>query len=70
MRIVDEEGKNMPCNQDGEQYVHANLYWDGYYGNPEETHKLQDSEGWYLGYFDDHNFLYKVDRKKEMLRCE
>ncbi|XP_016946542.1 uncharacterized protein LOC108022200 [Drosophila biarmipes] len=74
MRIVDEEGKNLTYNQVGELYVHTDLHWNGYYGNPEETHKLRDSEGWYhtgdLGYFDEHNFLYIVDRKKEMLRYE
>ncbi|KAH8375600.1 hypothetical protein KR200_000195, partial [Drosophila serrata] len=74
MRIVDEDGKNLTYNQVGELYVHTNRVWNGYYGNPEETRSLQDSEGWYhtgdLGYFDEQNFLYIVDRKKEMLRYE
>lgn len=74
MRIVDEDGKNLTYNQVGEVYAHTNRKWNGYYGNPEETRSLQDSEGWYhtgdLGYFDEDNFLYIVDRKKEMLRYE
>ncbi|KAH8254224.1 hypothetical protein KR032_008993 [Drosophila birchii] len=74
MRIVDENGKNLTYNQVGELYVHTNRVWNGYYGNPEETRSLQDFEGWYhtgdLGYFDEQNFLYIVDRKKEMLRYE
>lgn len=72
MRIVDEEGRNLTYNQVGELYVHTGRKWNGYYGNPEETRSLQDSEGWYhsgdLGYFHEDNFLYIVDRKKETLR--
>ncbi|KAH8401030.1 hypothetical protein KR009_002567 [Drosophila setifemur] len=74
MRIVDEEGKNLTYHQVGEVYVHIGRTWNGYYGNPEATRDLQDPEGWYhsgdLGYFDEDNFLYIVDRKKEMLRYE
>lgn len=74
IRIVSEEGESLSYDQVGEIYVHTNRHWNGYYGNEVETRNLQDSEGWFhtgdLGYFDKDNYLYIVDRKKEMLRYE
>ncbi|XP_017150721.1 4-coumarate--CoA ligase-like 7 [Drosophila miranda] len=74
IRIVDEDGKNMTYNQVGEIYVHTGQAWNGYYGNPVETRRMQDFEGWFhtgdLGYFDEQNFLYIVDRKKEILKYQ
>lgn len=72
IRIVDEDGKSLGYNQVGEIYVHTGQAWNGYYGNPVETRRMQDFEGWFhtgdLGYFDEQNFLYIVDRKKEILK--
>ncbi|KAH8318431.1 hypothetical protein KR074_009865, partial [Drosophila pseudoananassae] len=74
IRIVDEDGQNLGYNQVGEIYVHTGQAWNGYYGNPVETRRMQDFEGWFhtgdLGYFDDQNFLYIVDRKKEILKYQ
>ncbi|KAH8371969.1 hypothetical protein KR093_009556, partial [Drosophila rubida] len=74
IRIVDEEGNRLSYNQVGEIYVHTELTWNGYYGNPVETRRMQDFEGWFhtgdLGYFDEQNFLYIVDRKKEILKYQ
>ncbi|XP_030375093.1 4-coumarate--CoA ligase 1 [Scaptodrosophila lebanonensis] len=74
IRIVDEDGSNLPPNKVGEIYVHTNQAWNGYYGNSIETRRMQDFEGWFhtgdLGYFDDQNFLYIVDRKKEILKFQ
>ncbi|XP_016947817.1 luciferin 4-monooxygenase [Drosophila biarmipes] len=74
IRIVDDDGKNLGYNEQGEIYVHTGLHWSGYYGNPEDTRKTQDPEGWIhtgdLGYFDDQNLLYVVDRKKEILKYQ
>ncbi|KAH8299912.1 hypothetical protein KR044_007387, partial [Drosophila immigrans] len=74
IRIVDEEGKSLGHKQVGEVYVHTGQAWNGYYGNPVETRRMQDFEGWFhtgdLGYFDDQNFLYIVDRKKEILKYQ
>nr|XP_036218520.1 4-coumarate--CoA ligase 4 [Bactrocera oleae] len=71
-RIVDEEGKNLPPNAIGEIFVNIGHTWGGYYGNPIETKSLQDSDGWLhtgdLGYFDDYNMLYVVDRKKDIMK--
>ncbi|XP_034476352.1 4-coumarate--CoA ligase 1-like [Drosophila innubila] len=74
IRIVNDDGKRLSYNQVGEIYVHTGKPWNGYYGNPVETRRMQDFEGWYhtgdLGYFDDQNFLYIVDRKKEILKYQ
>lgn len=74
IRIVDEDGKNLGYNEVGEIYVHTGQAWNGYYGNPVETRRMQDFEGWFhtgdLGYFDEQNFLYIVDRKKEILKYQ
>ncbi|EDW01000.1 GH21195 [Drosophila grimshawi] len=74
IRIVDEEGKRLGHNQVGEIYVHTGQAWNGYYSNPVETRRMQDFEGWFhtgdLGHFDDQNFLYIVDRKKEILKYQ
>lgn len=73
-RIVDEEGKNLPPNEIGEVYVNIGHTWSGYYGNPIETKRFQDSDGWFhtgdLGYFNDKNILYIVDRKKDILKYQ
>ncbi|XP_017068772.1 4-coumarate--CoA ligase 1-like [Drosophila eugracilis] len=74
IRIVDEAGKNLGYNKTGEIYVHTGLPWKGYYGNPIETRRTQDDKGWVhtgdLGYFDDTNLLYVVDRKKEIFKYQ
>ncbi|XP_002016546.2 4-coumarate--CoA ligase 1 [Drosophila persimilis] len=74
MRIVDEDGKNLTYNEVGEIYVDRGQTWNGYFGNPEATLQMQDVEGWFhtgdLGYFDEQNFLYIVDRKKEILKYQ
>lgn len=72
IRIVDEAGNNLGPNETGEIYVHTGEKWNGYYGNPVATRQIQDFEGWIhtgdLGYFDEENQLYVVDRKKETLK--
>ncbi|XP_017075465.2 4-coumarate--CoA ligase 1-like [Drosophila eugracilis] len=73
-RIVDEFGNNLAHNQVGEIYAHTGRPWNGYYGSQEATRSFQDSEGWFhtgdMGYFDSENFLYIVDRKKEVLKYQ
>lgn len=74
IRIVDESGNSLGPNEVGEIYVHTGEIWNGYYGNPFATRQIQDFAGWIhtgdLGYFDDENQLYIVDRKKEILKFQ
>ncbi|TDG38227.1 hypothetical protein AWZ03_015351, partial [Drosophila navojoa] len=46
IRIVDEDGKNLAHNEVGEILVHTGMHWNGYYGNPEATSQILDSDGW------------------------
>ncbi|XP_049306752.1 uncharacterized protein LOC105223067 isoform X2 [Bactrocera dorsalis] len=73
-RIVDDEGNNLAPNEIGEILVNNGHIWSGYYGNPIETRRVQDSDGWLrtgdLGYFDDKNMLYIVDRKKDIIKYD
>ncbi|TMW46368.1 hypothetical protein DOY81_008552 [Sarcophaga bullata] len=74
LRIVDEDGKNLGPNEVGEILLNHGKYWGGYYGNPIETQRMRDAQGWFhtgdLGYMDDENYLYVVDRKKEIRKYQ
>ncbi|KAH8284999.1 hypothetical protein KR054_003755 [Drosophila jambulina] len=74
IRIVDEDGKYLGYNEVGEIYVHNSYPWNGYFGNPLESRRMQDFQGWFhtgdLGYFDEQNFLFLVDRKKEICKYQ
>ena len=74
LRIVSEEGKNLAINEIGEVLINSNVIWRGYYNNPTETSQALDEEGWYhtgdLGYMDSDNFLYIMERKKEILKYQ
>uniref|UniRef100_A0A0A1X140 4-coumarate--CoA ligase 1 n=1 Tax=Zeugodacus cucurbitae TaxID=28588 RepID=A0A0A1X140_ZEUCU len=73
-RIVDEEGNNLPSNEFGEVFINTGHAWSGYYGNANETKRVQDSDGWFhtgdMGYFDENNMLYIVDRKKDIIKYQ
>ncbi|KAH8238100.1 hypothetical protein KR026_008984, partial [Drosophila bipectinata] len=74
IRIVDDDGKFLTYNEVGEIYVKNGLPWKGYYGNPLESRRMLDFDGWYhtgdLGYFNEQNLLFIVDRKKEILKFQ
>jgi len=71
IKIVDEEGNALGHNQTGEILIDNGVKWQGYIGNPEETAAtLKDC--WIalgdIGYFDENNYLYLTDRKKDVLK--
>lgn len=74
LKILSEQGNNVGPNEVGEICVKSGKYWAGYYGNPEDTQKIRDSDLWFhtgdLGYMDDDGFLYIVERKKDMLKYQ
>ena len=70
MRIVDDEGRDVPAGTVGEIIGRGPITMPGYLGRDAETNDaLRD--GWLhsgdLGYVDDDGFLYLVDRKKDMI---
>lgn len=70
MKVVDEQGREVPPGTVGEILGRGPLLMPGYYKKPELTAQAVRN-GWLhtgdLGYFDDEGFLYLVDRKKDMI---
>jgi acyl-CoA synthetase (AMP-forming)/AMP-acid ligase II len=68
MRIVDDEGNDLPAGQVGEIIGRGPITMPGYYKRPDLTNNAI-RDGWLysgdLGYVDADGFLYLVDRKKD-----
>jgi long-chain acyl-CoA synthetase len=70
VRVVDEDGRDVPAGQEGEVVVRGPNVFRGYHGQPEETRRaLRD--GWLhtgdLGRFDADGYLYITGRIKSMI---
>jgi acyl-CoA synthetase (AMP-forming)/AMP-acid ligase II len=70
LRIVGDDGRELPAGETGEIVGRGPITMPGYYGRPDLTGQaLRD--GWLytgdLGYVDADGFLYLVDRKKDMI---
>ena len=71
VRIVDDQGRPVPNGQPGEITIRNPATMAGYWRNETETNaSLRD--GWLftgdLGWLDDDDYLYFVDRKKDVIR--
>lgn len=70
VKIVDPEGKEVPVGEVGEITVQGPNVMKGYWNRPEET-ALALKDGWYysgdMAYRDEQNYIYIVDRKKDMI---
>ncbi|MBO8163476.1 MAG: long-chain-fatty-acid--CoA ligase [Brevibacillus sp.] len=70
MKVVDADGKELPVGQVGEFAARGPNIMKGYWNMPEETAKAMRG-GWYhtgdMGYKDEDNFFYVVDRAKDMI---
>jgi fatty-acyl-CoA synthase len=68
--IMDVDGTLLGPNETGEIVVRGSLVMRGYHHNPEATAEAS-SHGWHhtgdIGYLDADNFLYIVDRAKDMV---
>lgn len=71
IRIVDDEDHPVTRGQVGEIIVRGPNVFKGYYKRPEANAQVLKN-GWLhtgdLGYFDEDNFLFFVDRKKDMIK--
>ncbi len=68
--IMDEEGRVLPRGERGEIVVRGSLVMRGYYKNAAATAEAS-AHGWHhtgdIGYLDDDEFLFIVDRAKDMV---
>ena len=70
VRIVDDNGKDLPPGEAGEILVKAPFIMKGYLNHPEMTASTV-IDGWLhtgdMGKLDEEGYLYLVDRKKDMI---
>jgi long-chain acyl-CoA synthetase len=68
--VMDDHGNTLPADQIGEVVIGGPRVMRGYWNRPDATRDVL-RDGWYhtgdMGYFDDENNLYIVDRKKDMI---
>ena len=70
--VVDvETGEPLGRNANGEIWIRGPQVMKGYLNNPNATAATLDEDGWLhtgdIGYIDDDDFFYIVDRLKELI---
>ena len=70
LRIADDKGIECPIGTVGEVQVRTSTVMSGYWNNTKATIEAMPN-GWYatgdMGYLDENEYLYLVDRKKDMI---
>ena len=70
VRIFDDEDRELPRGEVGEIVLRGPGIMQGYWRKPEETAEAL-RKGWYhtgdLGYIDQDDYIYIVDRKKDLI---
>jgi long-chain acyl-CoA synthetase len=70
MRIVDDDGAELPLGETGEVVVRGPNVTKGYLNRPEENERAF-RDGWFhtgdVGRMDENGFMYLMDRKKDMI---
>ncbi|MCB9392635.1 MAG: AMP-binding protein [Acidimicrobiaceae bacterium] len=71
VRLVDESGEDVVLGDAGEIWVKGPNVFQGYWDDPEQTHKVLTADGWLrtgdIGTVDDDGYLYLVDRAKDLI---
>ena len=71
MRILGDEGEELPRGQTGTISVRGAMIMKGYWNRPDETAAALSPDGWLdtgdVGYIDEEGYVFIVDRKKDMV---
>jgi long-chain acyl-CoA synthetase len=71
IRIVDDDGDDVPVGAVGEVWTRSAQNMAGYWNNPEATAATVTADGWLktgdAGYLDSDGYLFLHDRKKDMI---
>nr|WP_279386516.1 AMP-binding protein [Motiliproteus coralliicola] len=71
LKVVDDEGVELPTGQPGELCIRGPQVMDGYWQRPDETAEVMSADGWFqsgdMAILADDGFARIVDRKKDMI---
>ena len=71
MKILDDEGREVPCGESGEIAIKGPQVMAGYWQRPDETGRVMTADGYFrtgdIGVMDASGFFRIVDRKKDMI---
>ncbi len=71
MKIVDEEGKELPLGEVGEIVARGPRVMSGYWKDKEKTEKTIDKDGWVhtgdIGYVDEDGYFFLAGRATDMI---
>jgi acyl-coenzyme A synthetase/AMP-(fatty) acid ligase len=71
MKVMDENGKELPCGETGELVASGPNIMPGYWNDPESTAKALTVHGYHtgdLGYKDNEGYFFVVGRKDNQLK--
>ena len=71
VRMLDDDGKDVPAGQPGEISIKGPQVMAGYWQRPDETAKVMTADGFFrtgdVGIIDEQGYVKIVDRKKDMV---
>jgi long-chain acyl-CoA synthetase len=71
MKLVDDDGNDVPAGQPGEIAIKGPQVMAGYWQRPDETAKVMTADGYFksgdIGTMDERGYFKIVDRKKDMV---
>nr|CAG8601365.1 12292_t:CDS:10 [Entrophospora candida] len=72
IKFIDENGKELGVNEEGEMCVRGPNVMKGYLNNEKATKECMDKDGFFhtgdLGYIDENGNVFLVDRVKELIK--